>query len=83
MNTGRAAGQPRSYLEDDIIPREETDPLAGRLAVPLAEAARLLGISPRHARDLVAEGVVEVVELGSKRVVAVSVLRRLLGETSA
>jgi excisionase family DNA binding protein len=63
--------------------REETDPLAGRLAVPLAEAARLLGISARHARDLVAEGVIEVVELGSKRVVAVSELRRLVGEKGA
>ena len=56
------------------------DPLGGRLAVPLSEAARLLGISSRHARDLVAEGVLSVVELGCKRVVAVSELRRLLGE---
>ena len=83
MTPGRSVGQRRSYMESDMIPMEETDPLAGRLAVPLAEAARLLGISPRHARDLVNEGVVEVVELGSKRVVAVSVLRRLLGDTSA
>ncbi len=56
------------------------DPLAGRLAVPLTEAARLLGISPRHARNLVAEGVIEVVQLGCKRVVPVPVLRRLLGQ---
>lgn len=59
------------------------DPLVGRLAVPLSEAARLLGISPRHARNLVAEGVIEVVELGSKRVVPVPVLRRLLGQETA
>lgn len=69
--------------DDDGTPEDEQDPLAGRLAVPLAEAARLLGISARHARDLVAEGVIQVVELGSKRVVAVSELRRLVGEKSA
>lgn len=68
-----------------LLPRDAVindDPLAGRLAVPLTEAARLLGISPRHARNLVAEGVIEVVELGCKRVVPVPVLRRLLGQAT-
>lgn len=55
------------------------DPFGGRLAVSLPEAAHLLGISSRHARDLVNEGVIKVVYLGSKRVVTAAELRRLLG----
>lgn len=56
-----------------------TDPLAGRLAVSLPEAAQLLGISQRHARDLVNEGAIKVIHLGCKRVVTAVELRRLLG----
>lgn len=57
---------------------EPTDPLNGRMAVSVPEAARLLGISERHARDLVSEGALEVIHLGTKRVITAVTLRRLL-----
>jgi hypothetical protein len=62
------------------IPDPLTERLAGRLAVSLAEAARILDISGRHARDLVAEGVINVIHLGAKRMVTEAELRRLLGQ---
>jgi excisionase family DNA binding protein len=55
-----------------------SDPFRGRLAVSLAEAARIMGISERHARDLVAEGVIKTISLGSKRMVTEVEVRRLL-----
>jgi hypothetical protein len=61
-------------------PKDPVDwALNGRLAISLSEAARLLDITPRHARDLVDEGVIRVIHLGAKRVVSVVELRRLLG----
>lgn len=59
-------------------PAGPSDPPTGRMAVSVPDAARLLGISERHARDLVNEGVLEVVHLGAKRVITAVTLRRLL-----
>ncbi len=50
----------------------------GALSIP--EAAEILGIGRTLAFDLVRRGELETIALGGRRVVAVSALRRLLGE---
>ena len=51
-----------------------------RGALSITEAAGVLGIGRTLAFDLVRRGELETIALGGRRVVAVSVLRRMLGE---
>jgi len=49
------------------------------LAVTVPEAARLLGVSPALAYELIARGDLKAVRLGRRLVVPVASLRELLG----
>ena len=51
-----------------------------RGALSISEAAGVLGIGRTLAFDLVRRGELQTVALGARRVVAVSTLRRMLGE---
>lgn len=62
-------------VEELRLPQDDV-----RLTVTLAEAANLLGISERHLRNLVRQGTVRVVELGARKVIAMSEMHRLLGQ---
>jgi excisionase family DNA binding protein len=50
------------------------------LAVRVAEAAALVGCGVSKMKQLIADGTVESVKIGTMRLVRVSSLRRLLGE---
>ena len=52
--------------------------LADRLALTIAEAAQVLGVSERHLRNLLPE--LPTVYLGSKPVIPVDALRKYLDE---
>lgn len=58
--------------------KDENHPPA--LAVGVAEAARLLGVSERHVRSLAASGVVHVVKLGGRTLYPVDALKALLAK---
>lgn len=51
-----------------------------RGALSIVEAAEVLGVGRTLAFDLARRGELETISLGGRRVVAVSTLRRMLGE---
>ena len=57
------------------------DPLNSRLSVSPVEAARMIGIGRTNMFGLIANGSVKSSKLGSRRVVLVSSLRELIGDT--
>ncbi|PSO12620.1 MULTISPECIES: helix-turn-helix domain-containing protein [unclassified Sphingobium] len=57
------------------------DPLKQKLSVGPEEAARMIGIGRTNMFGLIANGTVKSRKLGSRRVVLVSSLRELIGDT--
>ena len=53
------------------------------ITVSTAEAQRLIGIGKTKLFELIAKGQLETVEIGRKRLVKTSSLRRLVGEEVA
>lgn len=58
------------------------DLLNQRLSVSPVEAARMIGIGRTNMFGLIANGAVKSQKLGSRRVVLVSSLRELIGDTA-
>lgn len=56
------------------------DSATDRIAVSPREAARLLGLSVPTLYDLLNSGRIPSVRVGSRRLIAVEALRRLVGE---
>lgn len=72
---GRAARQYSCMEMPSIVQVVPLEPLA----VPVPEAARLLGVSPALVYELIGRGEVKAIRLGRRLVVPVASLQELIG----
>jgi excisionase family DNA binding protein len=61
-------------------PPVDAAPLAGRIAVNPAEAVKLTGLSRSTIYNLLLSGELHSVTVGSRRLIPVSALKKLVGE---
>jgi excisionase family DNA binding protein len=71
--------RPKNKRPPEVGSKPQSHPLEP-FAVRVAEAAALIGCGTSKMKELIANGTVESVKLGSMRLVKVSSLKRLLGE---